>query len=75
MIDFIKSAEDLTSILSERFRTSLKEMEMPPPAFIPMKGGVVEYDLNAGSMKTQFPVLRLSLNQFGYMQWYDSSVY
>lgn len=68
MIDFKKLPEDLVSILHERFGSTLKDMQIPPPAFIAMQGGIVEYDLNSGFMRTQFPVLKLFQNQFGYMQ-------
>jgi len=68
MIDFNKLPDDLALILSTRFGSSLNEMQIPPSAFITMEGSIVEYDISEGCMKTQFPVLKQFLNQFGYMQ-------
>jgi len=68
MIDLNNLPNDLKSILEHRFKDSIQDIKIPPTAFTTMQGELLEYDLDAGYLKTAFPVLDDYLNQFGNMQ-------
>ena len=68
MIDVHNLPDDLALILTERFGADLVNIHIPPSSFVTMKGAIIEYDLNSGYLKTEFPILETFLNQFGNMQ-------
>ena len=68
MIDLKNLPPELITILKEKFNENLNDLQIPPTAFTTMKGELVEYDIEAGWLKTKFPVLKEYLNQFGNMQ-------
>lgn len=68
MIDLNNLPLELKSLLKDRFKDKLAELQIPPTAFTTMEGELIEYNISIGTLKTKFPVLQKFLNQFGNMQ-------
>jgi acyl-coenzyme A thioesterase PaaI-like protein len=64
--------DSLSSAIMELLRGKLgervDEYALPPPIFVAMEGEFLEFDLEAGFLATQFPVLERYLNPYGTMQ-------
>jgi acyl-coenzyme A thioesterase PaaI-like protein len=58
----------IVDILRGRLGDRMDEYAFPPPVFAAMKGQFVEFDLDAGVLTAQFPVLESYLNPYGNMQ-------
>lgn len=55
-------------VLEERFGDEINNYTFPPPILGTMHGEFLEFDLDAGLLKMQFPVLEKYLNPYGAMQ-------
>jgi acyl-coenzyme A thioesterase PaaI-like protein len=70
--DALKQADSLSSeimdILKSKLGDRMDEYAFPPPIFAAMEGEFLEFDLDAGLLVTQFPVLESYLNPYGTMQ-------
>ncbi len=62
------SQDELIAVLRSRFRETCKDVEIPPPVFKAMQAEIIAFDLDAGSLKVRFPILKEQLNPFGNMQ-------
>jgi len=67
MIDLNFLPPDLHAVLKERLGDHLDLAEIPPPVFKLMRGEIIDYDLEAGTMTNRFPVLNDYLNSFGLL--------
>lgn len=59
---------EIMGILRDKFGDRMDEYLFPPPVFVAMEGEFLEFDLDAGSLTTQFPVRESYLNPYGTMQ-------
>jgi acyl-coenzyme A thioesterase PaaI-like protein len=62
------SEEAIINILRERLGDRLESFLIPPPVFRAMQGEFVSMDLEAGSLKAKFPILKKYLNPYGVVQ-------
>jgi len=54
--------------IRERLGEQLKDYLIPPPVFQTLHGEFLELDLEAGKLRTRFPVLPEYLNPYGLLQ-------
>lgn len=59
---------EIMDTLKNRLGDRFKDYVFPPPVFVTMEGEFLEYDLEAGWLKTRFPIARRYLNPYGCMQ-------
>ena len=68
MIKKDKIPKEWLPLLESRLQGRMEKISIPPPVLEAMKGELLEYDLEKGSLKAKFPVLRAQLNPYGHMQ-------
>ncbi len=56
------------AILQGKLGDRIDQYAFPPPVFVTMRGEFVQFDLDAGSLTVQFPVLESYLNPYGTVQ-------
>lgn len=58
----------LMDIIHQKLGDQIEDFLVPPPVFELMHGEFVSYDIQAGTLKTRFPVLNKFLNPYKTMQ-------
>ena len=59
---------EMMNIVKDRLGDREADYAFPPPVFAAMEGEIVTFDLEAGTLSAQFPVLESYLNPYGTMQ-------
>ncbi len=59
---------EMTGILRERYGNRIREFLLPPPIFKFMHDELLEFDIEAGTLKARFPILETYLNPYHAMQ-------
>lgn len=62
------STDPLMEILHSKYGDQLVDFLIPPPVFENMEGEFVDFDLQAGSLETRFPILKRWFNPYHTMQ-------
>jgi acyl-coenzyme A thioesterase PaaI-like protein len=60
--------EQIRAALRARMQEQGERLVIPPPVFLAMKGEFLEFDEQAKTLTTRFPILDDQLNPFGTMQ-------
>jgi acyl-coenzyme A thioesterase PaaI-like protein len=68
MIDFDKIPHEFHSVLKEKLKGRMDEINFPPPVFETMQGKIIDFDLQKDSLTNRFPVLSQFLNPYECMQ-------
>lgn len=58
----------LTNILHQRLGSQLDSFHLPPPSFTSMKGEILDFDDQAGTLSARYPILESQLNPFNVLQ-------
>jgi acyl-coenzyme A thioesterase PaaI-like protein len=58
----------LMDIIHQKLGDQFQEFLLPPPVFETMQGEFISFDVQAGTLKTRFPVLQEFLNPYKAMQ-------
>ncbi len=58
----------LYQALRQRYGSSLDQYRLPPPSFTSMQGEILEFNEQAGTLSTRFPVLETQLNPYHMLQ-------
>jgi acyl-coenzyme A thioesterase PaaI-like protein len=61
-------ASEILDVLRGKLGDRVGDYAFPPPVFIAMQGEFIDFDLDAGTLTAQFPVLESYLNPYGKMQ-------